>query len=99
MSRSNYATLSTGSNTTIKSGYGKLHSITITPAAGTVVHVVDSVSIGASPNLGTSQTGEILRLGPAVDAEPEYFGPYDIGFNTGLTIAATSNARVHVEYE
>lgn len=94
-----YSTVSAGSNTTVKSGYGKLRSVTVTPAAGTVVHVVDSTSIGATPNLNTSQTGEILRLGPFVDAEPEYFGPYHIGINSGLTIAATSNARVHVEYE
>ena len=96
----NYSqTLATGSNTTIKSGGGTLKSITITPAAQSQVHVVDSVSIGTNPTLITSVTGDILWLGPFVDAEPEYFGPYEIGFNTGLTIAATSNARVHVEYE
>ena len=94
-----YATLAAGSNTTIKSGRGTLKSITVTPAAQSQVHVVDSVSIGTNPSLITTVTGDILWLGPFVDAEPEYFGPYDIGFNTGLTIAATSNARVHVEYE
>jgi len=99
MSKSLYANVSTGSNTTVKTGYGKLKSVTITPAAGTIVHVVDSISIGTTPNLNLTQTGEILRLGPFVDAEPEFFGPYEIGINTGITIAATSNARVHVEFE
>lgn len=99
MGKSYYATLAAGSNTTIKTGYGTLKSITVTPAAGTTIHIVDSVSIGATPNLNTSLTGEIFRVGPFVDAEPEYLGPYQIGWNVGLTIAATSNARVHVEYE
>lgn len=99
MGKSYYSTVSTGSNTTVKTGFGTLKSLTITPAAGTVVHVVDSVSIGATPNLNLAQTGEILRIGPFVDAEPEYFGPYQLGLNAGLLIAATSNARVHVEYE
>lgn len=96
--RNSYTTISTGSNTTVKSGYGKLRGLVVNPAAGSVVHVVDSVSIGATPNLNTSQTGEILRIGPYVDAEPEPYR-FAIGFNVGLTIAATSNARVHVEYE
>ena len=99
MSRSNYATVATGSNTTIKSGYGRIKSVTVTPAAQSQVHIVDSVSIGTNPALISSVTGDILWLGPFVDAEPEFFGPYDIGFNTGLTVAATSNARVHIEYE
>ena len=99
MGKSSYSTVATGSNTTIRTGYGTIKSLTVSPAAGSVVHIVDSVSLGASPNLNTSLTGEILRLGPFVDAEPEYFGPYQIGLNNGLTIAATSNARVHVEYE
>jgi hypothetical protein len=94
-----YATVSTGSNTTVKSGYGRLKSVTVTPAAQTQVHIVDSVSIGTNPPLISAVTGDILWLGPFVDAEPEYFGPFDIGFNAGLTVAATSNARVHVEYE
>lgn len=98
MTRSLYATVSTGSNTTIKSGYGLLKGLVITPAAGSVVHVVDSVSIGATPNLNNSQTGEILRIGPYVDAEPEAYR-FEIGTNVGLTVAATSNARVHVEFE
>ncbi len=93
-----YATVSIGSNSTIKTGYGILRGLTITPATGSVVHVVDSVSIGTTPNLNAAQTGEILRLGPYVDAEPES-SRHEIGFNVGLTIAATSNARVHVEYE
>ena len=99
MSRSNYATLATGSNATIKSGYGILKSITVSPATQSQVHVVDSVSIGTNPSLIAAVTGDVLWVGPFLDAEPRYFGPYEIGFNSGLTIAATSNARVHVEFE
>lgn len=97
--KASYSYLSAGSNTTVKSGRGSLYAIVVTPAAGSTVHVVDSVSVGTTPNYNTDLTGTIAKVGPFVDAEPEAIDFGGLGFNTGLTIAATSNARLTVVYE
>ena len=93
-----YATVAVGSNTTIKTGSGTLYGVVVTPGTGGQVHLVDSVSIGTNPPLITAVTGDMVWIGPYVDAEPEAYR-FGLGFNDGLTIAATSNTRVNVEYE
>lgn len=95
-----YATLSTGSNTNVKSGAGTLYAVHVFPANGSSVRIEDATDLGAAPNLNTSGTSTIELQSGYTSATPAFvgFGP-GVGFNTGLTIAATSNARVVAIYE
>lgn len=106
--KARYSYVSAGSNSTIKSGAGTLYGILVSPANGATVYAVDADGtdplggIGAAPNL----TGElalasnIARHGVFANTAPDYldFNP-GVGFNNGLVVAATSNARLTVVYE
>lgn len=105
-----YAWISAGSNTTVKDGAGSLYSINLSPGQGSVVLIVDSDgatnALGAAPNLNSDAlTGTIGRLGPYSTSSngtaptPTLIAFAGLGFNSGLTLAATSNARMIVEYE
>lgn len=105
-SKASYAYISAGSNTTVKSGAGSLYSIHISPGHGSTLTIVDSTDLGASPDLNSdSLTGIISRVGAwstssnGIAPFPDRLAFHGIGFNSGLTVAATSNARLLVEYE
>ena len=93
--KARYAYISVGSNTTVKSGAGTIYTVATSNPSGSVVRVEDNTDLGAAPDLNNGGTstigifngGNFFNLGPGV------------GFNAGLTIAATSNARVAVVYE
>lgn len=90
--KAKYAFISAGSNTTVKSTAGTLYRV-INATTGSVTRVEDG-DIGQNPNFNaTGDTDTIALTGGTLD-----FGP-GIGFNTQLTVAATSNARVTVVYE
>jgi len=97
----------TGSNATVKAGSGSLYSINVSPGQGSTVVLVDAnASLGAAPNLNSdSLTGLIGRVGPystssnGTAPNPDIIAFSGLGFNDGLVIAATSNARLLVEYE
>lgn len=102
--RSTY--IADGSNTTIKSGAGSLYTVHVMPGHGSTLMLVDSTNLGTSPDLNSdSLTGIIGRIGSwstssnGVSPFPDRIAFDGLGFNTGLTIAATSNARVVVEWE
>ena len=97
---------STGSNFTVKSTPGSLYGINVMPGNGGVVLLVNGAgTLGASPNYNSdSITGLIARLGPystssnGVVPNPDLIAFAGIGFDA-LTIAASSNTRLLVEYE
>lgn len=104
--KARYSYISAGSNSTVKSGAGTLYRILVSPANGATVYAVDADGtaalggIGAAPNLTGDLSNTISRHGTFADAVPREldFGP-GVGFNTGLVLAATSNARLTAVYE
>lgn len=92
--KARYTFISSGSNTTVQSGAGTLYRVISSNPSGGTVRIDDSVSLGQAPDLNSTGTATIVNVGAAsID-----FGP-GIGFNTGLTLAASSNARVTAVWE
>jgi hypothetical protein len=80
----NYAHLTGAGNTTLVTGPGVLHSITVN-TAGTNVSAYDNLTTGTNPiaiNAGTA-IGNFL---------------YDVGFSRGLTITIGATIDVTVAY-
>lgn len=91
--------VSAGSNTTIKSTPGSLYSINVQPQNGAVVLVVDNPNLGTTPDYNVdTATGLIGRFGTYTGTAPDIIAFAGIGFDA-LTVAATSNTRLVVEYE
>jgi len=93
--KARYKFIALGSNTTVKSGAGTVYTVATSNPTGSAVRVDDSVSLGQAPDLNTGGTATIALLSGG-----SFFnlGP-GIGFDAGLTVAASSNARVSVAYE
>lgn len=98
--KARYALISAGSNTTVKTGSGSLYGLYIRPANGASVRVEDAANLGAAPDLNNPSASSIALLGTYASAAPDVvtFTP-GIGFNDGLTVAASSNTRITVVYE
>ena len=91
------AIIALGSNTTVKAGAGRLHRVNWTKPTGSSIRIEGVKDLGAAPNLNASGNDTIF-FGLAATTDYDIpFGP-GVGFD-GLTIAATSNARVNVVYE
>ena len=99
MSRSTF--ISAGSNTRIASAGGVLYGITASgpTAAGAIILVQDSVTgLGASPNYNSvAHTGLIAHVGPLI-AGVTSVPFHGVRFENGLTVAASSNAKLTVYY-
>lgn len=92
--KASYLFISAGSNTSVKDGPGTLYAILSNNPSGGTIRADDAIDLGTTPNLNTTGAATIVNHGAAeID-----FGP-GIGFNTGLTVAASSNARVTVVYQ
>ena len=87
--------ISAGSTTLVKSGAGFLYGMHTSPANGATIYAVDSISIGAAPNLNTDLTGTLFRVG-YTGAAPDFIDTKGVGFSLGLTVSATSSARITV---
>jgi hypothetical protein len=94
------ALVSTGSNTRVASGGGTLYRVLVTPTFGSTVRIDDSLNLGAAPNMNGVGADTIGNFGTFNDSGLVVldFAP-GVGFNAGLAIAATSNARLTVVYE
>lgn len=92
---------SIGSNTNYKAGPGQVYGITIAAPNGASVAVVDSVSIGATPNYVTqaSNGSNVAFIGPLTAAANFHIPLYGARFEVGLTVAATSSANVTVNWD
>lgn len=93
--------VSLGSNTTIKTGPGRLYGVTIGGANGGTFVALDSVSIGVTPNFATlgNAVASNLAFIPGLAATPTQFDFRATPFEIGLTVAATSNASLSVYYD
>ena len=92
--------ISAGSNTNVKSGAGQVYGVNVGGVDGASVFLVDSVSIGATPNYITQRSNgsNIAVVGPlgAAGGSVDLHGSQ---FMVGLTVAATSSAPVTVIYD
>lgn len=81
-----YTNITTTTSTTVKSGAGFLHSITInTPIASSVIKIYDNTT-NSGTLIGTiTIPATLLEQGP-------YTALYDVTFNTGLTINTATGA-------
>ena len=92
--------ISTGSNTNVKSGPGTVYGVNVGGVNGASVFLVDSVSIGATPNYinQVSNGSNIAVIGPLTAAGGSV-NLHGSQFANGLTVAATSSAPVTVMYD
>lgn len=96
--KARWAMVSTGSNTTIKRSAGSLYSVTVVPTAATPgVRIEGKADLGTAPNMNAVGADTIITQGGLPATTTYDFGP-GIGFD-GLSVAATSNARITVVYE
>lgn len=93
--------ISTGSNTTVKSGAGQVYGVIVGGVNGGSTFVVDSVSIGVTPNYPNqvSNSSNLAVIANLAAGNPQHYPMYGATFNRGLTVAATSNTPVTVFYD
>ena len=85
-SRYGYANITTTSTTTVKSGAGFLHNIVInTPVATSVITLYDNTG-GSGTKIGT------ITLPAAITNQGPITVPYNVSFNTGLTVVVGTAA-------
>lgn len=90
-----YAYISAPSNTVVKTGPGRLYSVTGTFLAGTIVRADDTHRFGQGVlDINAVSSNTIGAFGGTTT-----FSPLGIGFDTGLAVAVSSNAKVTIEYE
>lgn len=95
MSRKTF--ISAGSNTTVRSTGTTLYGVHVTGASGGTVLLVDNANLGTTPNFNVvTQTGLFSVIGPLANAGPHDLNYRGVRLENGLTIAATSNARITV---
>jgi len=94
-----HAFISLGSNTNVVDGPGQVYGVTVSGVNGASVYLVDSLSIGATPNYLTqiSDGSNIAVIGP-LTAAGGVFDLWGAPFTYGLTVAATSNASLGVVF-
>lgn len=78
--------ISTATTTTVKTGAGHLHTITITEAVASTIIVYDN----------TAGSGTILASFVASAAVGTYH--FDVAFSTGLTIVTAGASKITVSY-
>ena len=82
----NSAYISTATTTTVKSGAGKLHSITLGETAAGAITIYDN----------TEASGTVLAVLKASVAEQTF--TFDVAFATGLTIVTAAASKLNVSY-
>lgn len=97
--RAYFRLVSSGSNTTVKSTAGTLHRVIVQPTAATPgIRLDANANLGATPNLNTTGSDTIIQQGGLPAGQTTYDFSPGVSF-PGLSVAATSNARVTVIYE
>lgn len=82
-----FLNISTGTTTTVKSGTGVLHSITINTTAAATITIYDSLT-GTGTKIGT------IAASPAIGSTFSY----DCAFSTGLTIVTAGTSDITVNF-
>lgn len=80
------AYISTATTTTVKSGTGKLHSITLGETAAGAITIYEN----------TAASGTIIAVLKASIAEQTFV--FDVRFTTGLTILTAGASKLTVSY-
>ena len=80
----NHTYISTATTTTVKSGTGRLHSITIGETAAGAITIYDN----------TAASGTIIAVLKASVAEQTFV--FDVKFTTGLTIVTAAASKLTV---
>jgi hypothetical protein len=83
----NYKNITTNATTTVKSGQGMLHMITINKTANGTITVYDNTTAGA-PIIAT------IDVSPVIGST----FVYDVAFTTGLTIVNAATGDITVSY-
>lgn len=83
----NWAYISTNTTTTIKTGRGKLHTITLGETAAGAITVYDN----------TAGSGTVIAVLKASIAEQTF--TFDLCFDVGLTIVTAGASKLTVSYE
>lgn len=78
--------ISTATTTSIKTGHGVLHSITVGETAAGAITVYDN----------TAGSGTVLAVLKASVAEQTFV--FDVSFNTGLTVVTAGASKISVAY-
>ena len=78
--------ISTATTTTVKSGAGVLHAITLTETAAGTITIYDN----------TAASGTVICVLKASIVEGTYV--FDRAFSTGLTIVTGAASKLHVSY-
>jgi hypothetical protein len=91
--RYGYSNITTATTTTIKSGAGFLHAITImTPVANSVITIYDNTAASGN-KIGT------ITLPAAITNQGPISVPVNVSFTTGLTVVtATAASDLTVSY-
>ena len=79
--------ISTATDTVVKTGRGKLHTITVGETAAGAITVYDN----------TAASGTIVAVFKASVAEQSFV--LDVSFETGLTITTAAASKLSVSYE
>lgn len=82
-----YNNISTGTTTTVKSGTGILHAITINTTAAATITIYDNTA-GSGTKIGT------IAASPAIGST----FVYNVAFNTGLTIVTAGASDLTVSF-
>lgn len=82
----NYNNISTATTTTVKSGVGVLHAITINTTAAGAITVYDN----------TAGSGTKIATFPSSAVVGTYL--FDVAFTTGLTIVTAAASNITVSY-
>ena len=80
------AYISTATTTTVKSGNGRLHAITLTETAAGAITVYDN----------TEGSGTVIAVIKASAAEQTF--TFNVAFDTGLTIVTAGASKLTVSY-
>ncbi len=78
--------ISSATTTTLKSGHGQLHSITVSETAAGAITVYDN----------TAGSGTVIAVLKASIAEQTFV--FDVAFSTGLTIVTAAGSKLSVSY-
>ena len=82
-----YAYISTGATTQVKTGAGKLHSIVVGETAAGSIQIIDGTA-GTTTNLGELKASIV---------EGEYL--FDVAFSAGLRIVTAAASKITVVYK
>lgn len=82
-----YSNISTATTTTVKSGQGILHAITINTTAAATITIYDNTA-------GSGTTIATIAASPAIGSTFRF----DVQFLTGLTIVTAGASNITVSY-